>query len=92
MVEIKHWKSRVTADVVHKFVKAYDALARETKLVGVVKWIVNQGRTSECAFTQSAIEAMEQHDIYYSGAAEINELLRAFGIERLLPEGAEETG
>lgn len=32
---------------------------------------------------------MEQHAIYYSGAAEINELLRTFGIERLLPEETE---
>ena len=40
-------------------------------------------------FTQGAVEAMEKRGVYYSGAAEINELLRTFGIERLLPEGAE---
>ncbi|MDY7080442.1 MAG: ATP-binding protein [Chloroflexota bacterium] len=85
VVEIKHWKKRVTADVVEKFVEAYTALAQETKLVGVVKWLVNQG-----GFTQGAVEAMEKHSIYYSGTAEINELLRLFGIKRLLPEEAEQ--
>jgi len=84
VVEIKHWKKRVPADVVEKFVAAYTALAQETKLVGVVPWLVNKG-----GFTQGAIEMMKQHSIYYSGAAEINELLRAFGIERLLPEESE---
>ena len=84
VVEIKHWKKRVAADVVEKFVAAYTALAQETKLVGVVPWLVNKG-----GFTQGAIEMMKQHSIYYSGAAEINELLRAFGIERLLPEESE---
>jgi hypothetical protein len=54
------------------------------KLVGVVPWLVNRG-----GFTQGAIEAIQEHGIYYSGAAEINELLRMFGIERLLPEGSE---
>lgn len=39
--------------------------------------------------TQGAIEAMKEHGIYYSGAVEINELLRAFGIEWLLPEETE---
>ena len=81
VVEVKHWKSKVAVDVVEKFVAAYTALAQETKLVGVVPWLVNKG-----GFTQGAIEAMKEHGIYYSGAAEINELLRAFGIERLLPE------
>ena len=81
VVEIKHWKTRVTADVVTKFVAAYDALASETKLHGVVKWLVNQG-----GFTEGAIAAMQEHGIYYSGAAEINELLRMFGVERLLSE------
>ena len=84
VVEVKHWKSKVAVDVVEKFVAAYTALAQETKLVGVVPWLVNQG-----GFTKGAIEAMEQQGIYYSGAAEINELLRAFGIERLLPEESE---
>ena len=37
VVEIKHWKRRVTADVVEKFVAASTALAQETKLVGVVR-------------------------------------------------------
>jgi intein/homing endonuclease len=29
---------------------------------------------------------MQEHSTHYSGATEINELLRAFGIERLLSE------
>ena len=81
VVEVKHWKTKVTADVVKKFVAAYGALARETKLVGTVPWLVNRG-----GFTQGAIAAMAEHGIYYSGAAEINALLNAFGVERLLPE------
>ncbi|MEA3338497.1 MAG: hypothetical protein U9R15_00885, partial [Chloroflexota bacterium] len=79
VVEVKHWKRKVTADVVTKFVQAYTALAQETKLIGVTPWLLNKG-----GFTQGAMEAMEEYGIYYSGAAEINELLRMFGIERLL--------
>jgi hypothetical protein len=81
VVEIKHWEKRVTADVVRKFVAACEALQQTEKLVGMVKWLVNRG-----GFTAGAIEALEAHGIYYSGAAEINELLRLFGIERLLGE------
>ncbi len=47
----------------------------------MIKWIVNQG-----GFTKGAIKALEKHKIYYSTAAEINELLRMFGLERLLKE------
>jgi len=50
----------------------------------MIKWIVNQG-----GFTSGAIKALEKHQIYYSAAAEINELLRMFGIERLLKEKKE---
>jgi hypothetical protein len=81
VVEIKHWQTPVTADVVQKFVAASTALAQEAKLEGVVKWLVNR-----CGFTAGAIAAMQQHGIYWSGPAEINELLRMFGIERLLRE------
>jgi hypothetical protein len=81
VVEIKHWQKRVTADVVQKFEAACGALAREDEPVGMVKWVVNQG-----GFTQGAIEMLEKQGIYYSGTAEINELLRMFGIERLLHE------
>jgi len=92
VVEIKHWKKRVTAEVVNEFVEAYTALEQEEEWVGMVKWLVNQActeRSERSGFTQGAVEAMEQHSIYYSGAAEINELLRTFGIERLLPEERE---
>jgi hypothetical protein len=81
VVEIKHWQTPVTADVVQKFVAASTALAEEARLEGVVKWLVNRG-----GFTAGAIAAMQQHGIYWSGPAEINELLRMFGIERLLRE------
>jgi hypothetical protein len=82
VVEVKHWKTKVTADVVRKFVEAYRALERETRLARVVPWLVNRG-----GFTEGAVEVIEEEGIYRSGAAEINELLRMFGIERLLPEG-----
>ena len=49
--------------------------------MGMVKWIVNQG-----GFSPGAIKALEEHNIYYSAASEINELLHLFGIQRLLPE------
>jgi hypothetical protein len=81
VVEIKHWRKRVTADIVEKFVASSEALARETNLTGVVRWLVNAG-----GFTEGAQAARQAHNIYYSGAAEINELLRMFGIERLLSE------
>ena len=84
VVEIKHWERRVTLTIVNKFVEAYTALEEEEKPVGMIKWIVNQG-----GFTKGAIKALEQHQIYYSAAAEINELLRMFGIERLLKENKE---
>jgi hypothetical protein len=34
------------------------------------------------------LEALQEAEIMHSGAAEINELLRAFGIQRLLGEAA----
>jgi len=83
VVEIKHWKRQVTADVVEQFAAACAALAQQEKLAGMVKWLVLGGQGG---FTSGAIEALERYSIYYSGAAEINELLRMFGIERLLPE------
>jgi hypothetical protein len=74
VVEIKHWETRVTPKGVKKFVEAYSALAEEEKPEGMVKWIVNQG-----GFTKGAIKALKEHNIYYSAAAEINELLRLAG-------------
>jgi hypothetical protein len=47
----------------------------------MVKWLVNAG-----GFTAGAIEAMAEAGVCYSGAAEINELLRSFGLERLLAD------
>ena len=84
VVEIKNWERRVTLSVVNKFVEAYSALEEEEKPEGMVKWIVNQG-----GFTKGAIKALKEHNIYYSAAAEINELLRLFGIQRLLAEKKE---
>jgi hypothetical protein len=59
------------------------ALSQETKVPPerMVKWLVNAG-----GFTEGALAAMAEADIYYSGPAEINELLRGFGLERLLAE------
>ena len=84
VVEIKNWDRRVTPSVVKKFVEAYTALEEEEKPEGMIKWMVNQG-----GFTKGAIKALKEHNIYYSAAAEINELLRLFGIQRLLAEDKE---
>ena len=37
-------------------------------------------------FSPGAIKVLKEHNIYYSAAAEINELLHLFGIQRLLAE------
>lgn len=81
IVEIKHWETRVTPSVVKKFIEAYTALEKEAQLKGYVKWMVNRS-----GFTPGAIKVLEEHNIYYSAAAEINELLHLFGIQRLLAE------
>jgi hypothetical protein len=85
VAEIKHWARRVDAGVVTEFLDLCQALGQETKVPQerMVKWLVNAG-----GFTEGAIEAMREGGVYYSGAAEINELLRAFGIQRLLGEAA----
>jgi hypothetical protein len=49
----------------------------------MTKWLVNVG-----GFSEGALAAMAEAGIYYSGAAEINELLRTFGLNRLLAEAA----
>ena len=69
----------MTPSVVKKFIEAYTALARVAQLKGYVKWFVNRA-----GFTPGAIKVLEEHNIYYSAAAEINELLHLFGIQRLL--------
>ncbi|MFQ5615589.1 MAG: hypothetical protein ACE5GO_03915 [Anaerolineales bacterium] len=79
VVEIKHWQDKVTPGVVRKFVAACEALKKEQKVVGMVKWMVNKG-----GFTAGALELLDEHDIYYSGQEEINTLLHALGIERVL--------
>ena len=79
VVEVKYWQTRVTADVVRKFIAAYQALMKEQKIVGMFKWIVNKE-----GFTKGALELLQEHDIYYSNAEEINQLLHIFGIERVL--------
>jgi hypothetical protein len=83
LVEIKHWRERVDAGVVREFVATCQAFSRSRKLPTerMVKWLVNAG-----GFTAGAIEVMAEAEVYYSDAAEINELLRAFGLERLLGE------
>ena len=79
VVEIKNWDRHVTPSVVKKFIEAYTALEHTEKPEGMIKWIVNQG-----GFSPGAIKVLEEHNIYYSTAAEINELLHLFGIQRLL--------
>ena len=79
VVEIKNWDRHVTPSVVKKFIEAYTALEHTEKPEGMIKWIVNQG-----GFSPGAIKVLEKHTIYYSTAAEINELLHLFGIQRLL--------
>jgi hypothetical protein len=83
LVEIKHWRRRVDAGVVREFAATCQAFSRSRKLPTerMVKWLVNAG-----GFTEGALRALAEYDIYYSGAAEINELLRSFGLERLLAE------
>jgi hypothetical protein len=83
LVEIKHWARKVDVSVVREFAELCQAVSRDkrTPPVQVVKWLVNAG-----GFTAGALQAMEEEVIMYSGAAEINELLRAFGLQCLLPE------
>jgi len=57
----------------------HDGAAFVTVLVE--KWLVNAG-----GFTEGALTAMQEAGITHSGAAEINELLRDFGLQRLLKE------
>ena len=83
IAEIKHWARRVDGGVVGEFLDLCAAVSQETKVPPerMTKWLVNAG-----GFTEGALGAMAEYDIYYSGAAEINELLRSFGLERLLAE------
>ena len=69
----------MTPSVVKKFIEAYTALEKEAQLKGYVKWFVNRS-----GFSSGAIKVLKEHNIYYSAAAEINELLHLFGIQRLL--------
>jgi hypothetical protein len=85
VVEIKHWARRVDVGVVREFTELCQAVSRDKKVAPerLVKWLVNAG-----GFTEGALEALQEAEIMHSGAAEINELLRAFGIQRLLGEAA----
>jgi hypothetical protein len=91
VAEIKHWAKRVDAGVVREFVELCQAVSREKRVPPerMVKWLVSAGgfpgltaRTG----SEGALAALREAGILYSGAAEINELLRAFGIQRLLGE------
>jgi hypothetical protein len=83
LVEIKHWRQRVDASVVRDFAATCQAFSRSRKLPTerMVKWLVNAG-----GFTAGALAAMQEAEVCYSGAAEINELLAGFGLNRLLRE------
>jgi hypothetical protein len=81
IVEIKHWARRVDAGIVREFVDLCRAVGQEARVPPerIVKWLVNAG-----GFTDAARAALAEAGILHSGAAEINELLREFGISRLL--------
>jgi putative NIF3 family GTP cyclohydrolase 1 type 2 len=81
IVEIKHWRQRVDAGVVREFAAACQAFSQSRTLPTerMVKWLVNAG-----GFTEGALAAMREEGILHSGAAEINELLAGFGLQRLL--------
>jgi hypothetical protein len=81
VVEIKHWARKVDVGVVREFEALCQAVgqARQVPPERMVKWLVNAG-----GFTEEALEALRAAGIMYSGAAEINELLRLFGVQRLL--------
>jgi len=81
VVEIKHWTRRVDTAIVQEFADLCRAVGDEARLPPerVVKWLVNAG-----GFTEGALAAMAEAGIPHSGAAEINELLRGFGLNRLL--------
>jgi hypothetical protein len=81
VVEIKHWARRVDSGVVAGFIELCQAVSREKRVPPerMVKWLVNAG-----GFTEGALAAMTEAGILHSGAAEINELLRGFGLNRLL--------
>ncbi len=83
VAEIKHWAKRVDAGIVADFEELCQAVSRDKQIPSerIVKWLVNAG-----GFTEGAREAMQEAGIMHSGAAEINELLRGFGLQRLLKE------
>jgi hypothetical protein len=89
VVEIKHWARRVDAGIVREFADLCHVVGQEARVPPerVVKWLVNHVLSeAEGAggFTEGALTAMTEVGILHSGAAEINELLRGFGISRLL--------
>jgi hypothetical protein len=83
IAEIKHWARRVDAGIVAEFVELCQAVSREKQVPPerMVKWLVNAG-----GFTEGALDAMAEAGILHSGTAEINELLRGFGLQRLLSD------
>jgi hypothetical protein len=93
VVEIKHWARRVDVGVVREFAELCQAVSQDKKVAPerLVKWLVNHVLSeAEGAggFTEGALEAMQEAGIMRSGAAEINELLRGFGLQRLLGDAA----
>jgi hypothetical protein len=93
VVEIKQWARRVDVGVVREFAELCQAVSQDKKVAPerLVKWLVNHVLSeAEGAggFTEGALEAMQEAGIMRSGAAEINELLRGFGLQRLLGDAA----
>jgi hypothetical protein len=83
IVEVKHWARRIDAGIAGEFADLCQAVGQSAQMppARIVKWLVNAG-----GFTEGAAEAMREAGIMHSGAAEINELLRGFGLQRLLKE------
>jgi hypothetical protein len=85
VAEIKHWAKRVDAGIVADFEVLCQAVSRDKRIAParIVKWLVNAD-----GFTEATRTAMREAGILHSGAPEINELLRGFGLQRLLKENS----
>jgi hypothetical protein len=75
----------VDAGIVADFEVLCQAVSRDKRIAParIVKWRVNAD-----GFTEATRTAMREAGILHSGAPEINELLRGFGLQRLLKENS----
>ncbi len=63
---------------VEKFAAALDALKEDRNLTSIHGWFI-----SIEGFTEGALEALEEHGVYYSNKNELNALLEAFGLRTI---------